>query len=136
MIPSKAHPSDAGFDLTAVEKYNDKYGNIVYDTKVAISIPDGYVGLLFPRSSVSKYTISLSNAVGVVDPGYIGSIILKYKPTAYYTYREENEVYEYEVGDRCGQLVILELPKIELNLVDELRSSARGTGGFGSTGIN
>lgn len=133
MIPSKAHHSDAGFDLTAVEKYNDEYGNIVYDTKIAVHIPEGYVGLVYPRSSVSRYTHSLANSVGVIDSGYIGSILLKMKPTAYYSWRSENEPYEYEVGDRIGQLVIQEIPQVEFNQVDALAPSARGSHGFGST---
>ena len=134
MIPSKAHLHDAGFDLTAVEKYNDEFGNIIYDTKIAISIPEGYVGLIFPRSSVSRYTLALSNSVGVIDSGYIGSILLKFKPTSYYSWRSENEPQEYNVGDRIGQLVILELPQVQFNQVDAMRPTTRGGQGFGSSG--
>lgn len=134
MIPSKAHPSDAGFDLTAIEKSNDEFGNIVYDTKIAIDIPEGYVGLIFPRSSVSRYTLTLANCVGVIDSGYTGSILLKMKPTAYYTWRSENELYEYSVGDKIGQLVILELPPVTFNEVEQLRTRTRGINGFGSSG--
>lgn len=133
MIPSKAHWSDVGYDLTALEKYSDDYGNIVYDTKLAIEVPAGYAGLLFPRSSISKKALALANAVGVIDPGYTGSIILKLKPTIYYDSRKEDEPEEYEVGDKVGQLLIIKTEDIEFSEVDDLRSTARGSGGFGSS---
>jgi dUTP pyrophosphatase len=134
VIPSKAHLSDAGYDLTAVEKYNDEYGNIVYDTKIAISIPEGFAGLLFPRSSISKIALTLSNSVGVIDSGYRGPILLKFKPTPYFTTRNEGEVFEYEVGDRVGQLVIVAVEQIQFKVVEQLTDSTRGIGGYGSSG--
>lgn len=136
MIPTKAHNSDAGYDFTAVEKYDDSFGNRVYDTKISISVPKGYVGLLFPRSSISKKTQTLANAVGVLDPGYIGNIIFKFKPTPYYTTRDDDEVFEYEVGDKIGQLIIIKTEEIEFRQVEDLSKSARGNGGFGSTDLN
>ena len=81
VIPSYAKSGDAGLDLTAVDYYYDLDGNIVYHIGLAIEIPEGYVGLIFPRSSISKHDISLSNAVGVIDSGYRGEITAKFKPT-------------------------------------------------------
>lgn len=131
VIPTYAHDSDAGMDLTAVSKTYDTCGNVVYGTGIAIAIPNGYVGLIFPRSSNSKKDLLLSNAVGVIDSGYRGEIMLKFK-RSYLGFRS---VYkEYEVGDRVGQIIIMPYPKIQFTEVDELDSTDRGNGGYGSTG--
>ena len=113
-------------DLYAASHTIDKYGNQVYDTQIAMEIPDGYVGLIFPRSSVSKTGLSLRNAVGVIDSGYRGPIMLKFG----------GEAGGYLAGDRVGQIMILPYPEIEYVEVDELSDSERGAGGFGSTGTN
>ena len=126
-IPKYAKAGDACMDLYAVEHIIDKYGNQVYNTQIAMEIPEGYVGLVFPRSSVSKTTLALRNAVGVIDSGYRGSIVLKYGGTT----REG-----YSQGDRVGQIMILPYPQIEFEEVSELSDSERGSGGFGSTGTN
>ena len=87
VIPSYAKPGDAGMDLVATSRIFDKYGNVEYGTGLAMEIPEGYVGLLFPRSSISKQDLSLANAVGVIDSGYRGEIKFKFKPTlAYMTF--------------------------------------------------
>ena len=70
VLPTKAHATDAGYDLYADSKSVDEYGNAVYGTGIAVEIPKGYVGLVFPRSSIFKYALALSNAVGVIDSGY------------------------------------------------------------------
>ena len=114
-------------DLYAAEVQKDKWGNYVYLTGIALEIPPGYVGLLFPRSSVSKTCLSLANSVGVVDSGYRGEIMLKYRDAG-----EANSFYK--TGDRVGQLIVLPYPQIELIEVEELSSTERGDGGFGSTG--
>lgn len=127
IIPKYAHSTDAGLDLVAVSSTYDNYGNIVYDTGLAFEIPEGYVGLIFPRSSISKYDLRLSNAVGIIDSGYRGNVMFKFKPT--------NKSHEfYKVGDKIGQLIIIPYPKIELIESEELSDSDRGKGGFGSTG--
>ena len=126
-VPRYAQDGDACMDLYAADYTTDEYGNQVYDTQIAVEIPKGYVGLVFPRSSVSKTTLSLRNAVGVIDSGYRGSIILKYNG---------DTTRIYSVGDRVGQIMILPYPEIEFIEVDELSDSIRGTGGFGSTGTN
>lgn len=87
VIPSYAMPGDAGMDLVATSRVFDKYGNVEYGTGLAMEIPEGYVGLIFARSSISKQDLSLANAVGVIDSGYRGEIKFKFKPTlAYMTF--------------------------------------------------
>lgn len=133
VIPSYAKPGDAGLDLTATSLKSDEYGNYEYGTSLAISIPEGYVGLIFPRSSICKITQTLTNSVGVIDSGYIGEIKFKFKPTM--KLPSGNTVDSmYKVGDRVGQLIIIPIPKVELEEVEELASTERGNGGFGSTG--
>ena len=127
IIPTYAKEGDAAMDLYVAEAMKDKYGNYVYLTGVAVEIPPGFVGLLFPRSSVSKTSLSLANSVGVIDSGYRGEIMLKYRSC-------ENGNGYYRTDERCGQLMIIPRPKIELIEVEELSSSDRGEGGFGSTG--
>ena len=136
IIPSYAKYGDAGLDLTAVSKEFDKDGNVVYDTGLAFEIPDGYVGLLFPRSSISKADIILTNSVGVIDSGYRGTIMFKFKPIPYFSdiRKSMDDHIEYGVGDRIGQILIIPYPKIKLEEVEELSSTERGSGGYGSTG--
>lgn len=148
-MPKKAHPTDAGFDLVATSREIDEYGNIVYGTGLAVEIPDGYVGLAFPRSSVSKYDLVMANCTGVIDAPFRGEIKFKFKPTlhAWENIDEEGSkeilvggfhdaevVTLYNVGDRIAQLIILPIPAIEFEEADELSSSDRGDGGYGSTG--
>ena len=128
-IPTKAHPSDAGADLTAVSKeWNEECNCWVYGTGIATEIPEGYVGLVFPRSSIRKYTLSQCNAVGVIDSSYRGEIMLSYKST-------NDDIQKlYEVGDKIAQLIILPYPEVSYTEVEELSETDRGTNGHGSTG--
>ena len=126
-IPTYAKNGDAAMDLYAAEATKDKWGNHVYLTGIAIEIPPGFVGLLFPRSSVSKTCLSLANSVGVVDSGYRGEIMLKYRRTG-----EANPLYS--CGDRVGQIMIMPYPQVEFIEAEELSNTERGEGGFGSTG--
>lgn len=146
IIPAKAHPTDAGFDLVATSRTVDSDHNIVYGTGLAFEIPEGYVGYIFPRSSISRKEVMLTNAVGVIDSGYRGEVTFKFKfaANAYMLKCDSDEFYHsslpcldkkvYDVGDRIGQLIIMPLPEIELEEADELSTSDRGTGGYGSTG--
>lgn len=127
VLPTKAHATDAGYDLYASSKEVDDFGNTVYGTGIAVEIPKGYVGLVFPRSSIYKYALALSNAVGVIDSGYRGEIMAKFRRTQYC----ENE---YQLGERIAQLIIMPYPEIEFEEVDELSDSDRGEGGYGSSG--
>lgn len=136
VIPTKAHPTDAGFDLTAVSKEYDKHGALVFGTGLAMEIPVGYVGLVFPRSSIAEYDVALSNAVGVIDSGYRGEIMAKFKPTTYYAKNRDSlsPLKSYKVGERIAQLIIMPVPSVEFTEVDSLSESERGTGGYGSSG--
>lgn len=128
-IPKYAKHGDAGMDLYAVSQTFDDHGNYVYGTGLAMEIPEGYVGLIFPRSSISKTAHSLRNAVGVIDSGYRGELIFKFDINTL-----DSPVYE--VGDRIGQIMIMPYPKIQFEEAFELSKTARGTGGYGSTGTN
>ena len=137
VVPSYSKQGDAGMDLTAINISKDNVGNITYHTGLAVEIPQGYVGLLFPRSSISKKQQFLTNCVGVIDSGYRGEIMAKFKPVmgSYDTILELFESSEYQVGDRVVQLLILPYPQIEFEEVEELSETDRGYGGFGSTNI-
>lgn len=130
--PSYAKPGDAGLDLTAVTYVTDPTnGTINYHTGIAIEVPAGYVGLLFPRSSVYKTDLILSNCVGVVDSGYRGELVFKYKmpKSSYFA-----SLRRFEVGERVGQLLIIPYPNIEIEEATELSETERGESGFGSSG--
>ena len=137
VVPAYAKEGDAGLDFTAVEISKDNVGNITYHTGLAVEIPQGYVGLLFPRSSISKKQQFLTNCVGVIDSGYRGEIMAKFKPVmgTYDTILELFESSEYQVRDRIVQMIILPYPQIEFEEVEELSETDRGYGGFGSTNI-
>jgi len=126
VIPSYAKHGDAGMDLYSVRMEKDKNQNDVHYTGLAVEIPEGYVGLLFPRSSISKTSCALRNAVGVIDSGYRGEIMVKFGCLS--------NLDCYKVGDRVAQLIIMPYPQIELEEVEELSDTDRGEGGFGSTG--
>ena len=127
IIPKYAHSTDAGMDLVAVSmNETDKY--IEYDTGIALEIPKGYVGLVFPRSSVSKLDLVQANSDGVIDSSYRNSIKVRFKKL------KDNEVCVYVPGERIAQLIILPYPMIGFNEVEKLSDSDRGLGGFGSTG--
>jgi dUTP pyrophosphatase len=158
VIPFYSKDGDAGMDLTATSKIYDEYGNVVYGTGLAFEIPEGYVGLLFPRSSNSKKDLLLSNSVGVLDSGHRGEVIFKFKPSVVLynndygqegtigipsnsfddivvpTIYNELEFQDYKVGNRIGQIIILPYPKIEFIESEELSETERGIGGFGSSG--
>ncbi len=129
VMPRYSKESDAGMDLTAINfKRTAKY--IEYDTGLAFEIPEGHVGLLFPRSSISKKDLTLANSVGVADSSYRGSIKFRFKTA------EENVLLcdMYNVMDRVGQIIILPYPFITIEETEELTSTERGSGGFGHTG--
>ena len=138
VIPKYETVGAVGMDLTAVSKEYDEYGNICYDTGLAFEIPENHVGLIFPRSSLSKKDLMLTNSVGVIDSDYRGSVSFKFKPTNAFSFYTERVIHietadEYEVGDRIGQIIILPYPKVSFVEVDGLSETERGTGGFGST---
>jgi dUTP pyrophosphatase len=127
VVPSYSKPGDAGLDLT-ITTINDAPFQVTYGFGIALEIPDGYVGLVFPRSSIKKTELILSNSVGVIDSGYRGEIMAVFNKLA------GSVSHKYYVGDRALQLIIVPYPKIELEEVNELSETERGQGGFGSTG--
>lgn len=140
VIPKYTLEGDAGLDLTATSKEYDKDGNTIYGTGLAFSIPEGHVGLLFPRSSNAKKDLRLTNSVGVLDSNYRGEVTFKFRNDNYSANEDDFKnryivfTKEYEVGDRVGQLIILPYPKIEFIEADDLGETNRGDGGYGSTG--
>lgn len=157
VIPTKAHPTDAGFDMTAAEiKITEDY--VSYKTNIALEIPEGYVGLLFPRSSNSKKDLLLANSVGVIDSHYRGDVEFRFKrilmpimqdvmiapPTGDILTDAKNtrkvpglayrDDFIYKKGDKIGQLVIMPIPEITLVETDELTETDRGETGFGASG--
>lgn len=132
-IPKYAKEGDAGMDITAIAvNYDNDY--ISYKTGLAFEIPDGYVGLLFPRSSNSTKELILCNSVGVLDSGYRGEVEFRYKLVGNGTLAHGIHNI-YSVGDRVGQIIIIPYSIIEFVESEDLSNSARGDQGFGSTNI-
>ena len=129
--PKYAKESDAGMDLVATSIISDTPTQITYGTGLAMEIPDGMVGLIFPRSSIRKTRLQLSNSVGVIDSGYRGELQATFNKIITTI---ENQKNDYKVGDRICQIIIVPHPIIQIVEVDELSESSRGIGGFGSTG--
>ena len=125
VIPTYAKDGDAGMDVVATRIINERLDSITYGTDIALEIPEGFVGLVFPRSSIHKTDLILSNSVGVIDSGYRGEIQATFKRSG---------VYAYAVGDRIFQIIIIPHPPIEFEEADALSDTDRGEGGFGSTG--
>ena len=124
-IPFYAKESDAGMDLVITDIKEETEWDISYGFGISMEIPEGFMGLVFPRSSIRKTDLLLSNSVGVIDSGYRGEIQATFKRTG---------LNKYEIGDRGAQIIIIPHPPIEFKEVDELTNTERGEGGFGSTG--
>lgn len=122
IIPQCETPFSAGMDLYATSKFfSEQYTE--YGTGIAIELPYGYVGLLFPRSSISAMSgMSLANSVGVVDADFRGEIKLRFRGG------------DYAIGDRVAQLVVVPHMHITFEETETLTDTVRGSGGFGSTG--
>jgi len=141
IIPQYTRPGDAGLDLTATsinfETRDDLVNGAVldyieYGIGLAVEIPSGYVGLIMPRSSLSKYDLSLANHVGVIDSNYRGEIKLRFKVNKLAV--DTSIIRLYNIGDRIGQLVIIATPEIKIIEVATLTTTARANAGFGSSG--
>ena len=128
VIPSYSKVGDAGMDLTITKEIENTSFSVSYGFGIAMEIPKGYVGLVFPRSSVRNQELILSNCVGVIDSGYRGELQATFKKT------QGLDSIKYKVGERGAQIVILPYPTIYMTEVPELSDTERGTGGFGSTG--
>jgi dUTP pyrophosphatase len=128
--PSRAHDGDAGYDLHAAEPVTLGAGErAVVGTGIAVAIPDGHAGLVLPRSGLAfKHGIALVNAPGLIDSGYRGELRVLLLNT------DREHPFDVEPGDRIAQLVLVRVEALELEELDVLEESARGGGGFGSTG--
>lgn len=128
VVPSYSKLGDAGMDLTITREIENTSFSVSYGFGIAMEIPTGYVGLVFPRSSVRNQDLILSNCVGVIDSGYRGEIQATFKKT------NGLDSFKYKVGERGAQIIILPYPEVFMTEVPELSNSERGEGGFGSTG--
>ena len=135
VIPAYAHDTDAGLDLVATSyEYKEDIDCHVYGTGIAVEIPEGYVGLIYPRSSNRKTDAYMTNHVGIIDSGYRGELMVSFKLRDHDA-KDIPQIFKpYEVGDKIAQLIIVPYPKIEFKVVDELSTTERGEGGHGSTG--
>ena len=129
-MPSRAHPGDAGLDLHAAEDVTLKPGERAsVPTGIAVAIPEGCAGFVVPRSGLAaKHGVGVVNAPGLIDSGYRGEI------RVLLVNLDQNEAFELRRGERIAQLVIQRVAEATLREVGELPPSARGEGGFGSTG--
>lgn len=130
VIPTYAKPGDAGADLYAIEEKTLKPGErALVKTGIAIALPEGFVGLVHPRSGLAlKNGISVVNSPGTIDSGYrgeIGVVLINH---------DLREDFSVKVGDRIAQLVIQKFETAVFKIVDELPPSDRASGGYGSTG--
>lgn len=130
VLPSYSKVGDAGLDLTS-NSIQQELKYIEYGTGIAVEIPEGYVGLVFPRSSISKVDLVQANSVGVIDSGYRGEIKVRFKIVNHQDYGKSTQ---FIVGERIAQLVIIPYPIIEVVESDTLSETERGEGGFGHTG--
>jgi dUTP pyrophosphatase len=129
VLPRRAYEGDAGIDLSACERVElPPGGRALVPTGLAVAIPEGYAGYVQPRSGLAaKHGISIVNTPGLVDSGYRGELLVNVLNT------DAHAAFVVEPGMRIAQLVILEIPEVELVEVDELPESERGVRGFGSS---
>ena len=131
VIPTYAKDGDAGMDLVITNIKGENKYDITYGFGISMEIPEGFMGLVFPRSSIRKTDLVLSNSVGVIDSGYRGEIQATFNQRSL---SSQSGSFVYGVGDRIMQIIIIPHPPIEFKEVDELTNTERGEGGFGSTG--
>ncbi len=129
VVPVRAYSGDAGLDLSACDRVELAPGQrALVPTGLAVAIPEGHAGYVQPRSGLAaKHGISIVNTPGLVDSGYRGELLINLVNT------DRHETFVVEEGMRIAQLVILELPEVELVEVDVLPESERGVRGFGSS---
>jgi len=125
--PKFGKPGDAGADLVATSMSNHD-DHLVYGVGLAVEIPEGMVGLVFPRSSIRQTDLFMANSVGVIDSGYRGEIFITFNV-------KKGATRWYQVGDRIAQLIIMPVPLVKYVEVDELSETERGIAGHGSTGV-
>lgn len=125
-LPTKAHETDAGFDLYSIEDCDiQAKQRKTVRTGVSLQIPDDYAGLIWPRSGLSVKK-GIDVLAGVIDAGYRGEIMVCLYNTSF-------ETVHIKRGDKIAQIIFQEVPKVSMISVDTLESSQRGDNGFGST---
>ena len=134
VLPKFGKVGDAGADLTATS-YEYVNGRHCYGTGLALEIPEGHVGLIFPRSSICNKDLRLSNCVGVIDENFRGEVKFFFEDKGMNAMNpSQPNTNIYKIGDRIGQLIIMPYPKPEYIEADELSETNRGSQGFGSSG--
>jgi dUTP pyrophosphatase len=130
VLPARAYAGDAGLDLAACQRVELAPGSrALVPTGLAVAIPDGYMGLVTPRSGLAaKHGISIVNAPGIVDTGYRGELCVNLLNT------DTREPFVVEPGMRIAQLIVSPVPEVDIVEVDELPGSERAVRGFGSSG--
>jgi dUTP pyrophosphatase len=130
--PERAHDHDAGWDLRASEPAVIGPGERAsVGTGIAVAIPEGCAGLVLPRSGLAaRHGITLTNAPGLIDAGYRGEVRVLLLNT------DRSEPFEIAAGDRIAQLVVVDVPEVEFAEAGSLTETARGAGGFGSSGVS
>ncbi len=131
-VPAYAYDGDAGVDLSAIEHVEiGPLGRAMVSTGLAIALPVGYAGFVLPRSGLAaKHGVSIVNAPGLIDSNYRGElkvILVNHDPS---------ESFTVKPGDRIAQLVVMPVPMVAFDIVDDLPDSSRGTAGFGSSGVH
>lgn len=130
ILPTKGTIGSAAYDLY-VSKIEHTEDYIEYKSGIGMEIPEGYVGLVFPRSSISKTNLLLKNSVGVIDSDYRGEITGRFKDMRDNPLDPDNS---YQVGERFAQIMIIKREEVAFIETDKLSDSKRGTGGYGHTG--
>lgn len=131
-LPTYATDGSNGLDLTSV-------GHIIMPsyvevrTGIAVEIPEGYVGLLLPRSSITNKNLMLANSVGVIDSDYRGEVLLRFKVLEESAAGLHKYSNLYNAGEKVGQLLLVQVPKLKVEEVTQLGTTVRNAGGFGST---
>lgn len=130
-IPHMAYNGDAGVDLRSVERIVlEAQERAMVATGLAIALPEGYAGFVLPRSGLAaKHGISIVNAPGLIDSNYRGELKVILLNT------DPDKSFTIEIGDRIAQLIVMPVPTINFEQVEELTESQRGESGFGSSGI-
>lgn len=129
-LPKFGTAFSAGADLMAKRITKKNLFKVWYDIDLSMEIPQGHVGLLFPRSSISsKVDLQLANSVGVIDSDYRGTFEVRFNRTlrGFFTRKQ------YKIGDYIAQLVIVKIPTVEYVQANKLSNTTRNNGGFGST---
>lgn len=127
--PVRGSSDSAGFDLVCTSR-NETDFYTEYGTGLAFDIPAGYVGLIFPRSSITNKSQMLKNSVGVIDSDYRGEVKFRFQEITDFTTPNS----KYSIGDKIGQIIFMKLPEVEMIESEWLSETVRGEGGFGSTG--